>query len=86
LFVAILFIFFDSEAARSLDASSSCSATTIGFHAAVCTPDGNLALPSAFSSVEDALLLAVAWYQTSPLNEHGFPPVVHRYVSRTANC
>ena len=50
--------------------------TTIGFHAAACFPDGNLALPPAFASLEDALSRAVAWYQKSPLNEHGFPPVV----------
>jgi hypothetical protein len=68
---------FNFKAAGSTDVPSACfPPTTIGFHAAVCKPDGNLALPLAFSSLEDALLRAVSWYQKSPLNEHGFPPVV----------
>jgi hypothetical protein len=64
------------NAASSNDAPNPCASTTVGFHAAVCTPDGNLALPLSFSDLEDGLLRAVAWYQASPLNEHGFPPVV----------
>jgi hypothetical protein len=66
-----------SRIAVSINVASSCQPpTTIGFHTAVCTPDGNLALPLAFASLEDSLLKAVSWYLTSPLDEHGFPPVV----------
>jgi hypothetical protein len=73
---------FNFIAAISSDVTSACSPpTTIGFHAAVCTPDGNIALPLAFSSLEDALSRAVSWYQKSPLNEHGFPPVVRLALS-----
>ena len=79
---ALMLLCADSKAATSSKSSSSCSPpTTIGFHAAVCSPDGNLALPLAFSSLQDSLLRAVSWYQRSPLNEHGFPPVVRIHPS-----
>ena len=68
---------FSSAFVNSSTLSDGCpQSTTIGFHSAVCSPDGNLALPLAFSSLEDALFRAVSWYQDSPLSEHGYPPVV----------
>ena len=74
---AFLLYCFSSVFVNSRSLSVSCAqATTIGFHSAVCSPDGNLALPLAFSSLEDALFRAVSWYQGSPLSEHGYPPVV----------
>ncbi len=68
---------FSSAFVNSSHSSDGCPpSTTIGFHPAVCSPDGNLALPLAFSSLEDAVLRSVSWYRDSPLSEHGYPPVV----------
>ncbi len=67
---------FSSAFVNSSHSSDGCPpSTTIGFHSAVCSPDGNLALPLAFSSLEDAVLRSVSWYRDSPLSEHGYPPV-----------
>ncbi len=74
---ALSLISFHPRIAVSINVASSCQPpTTVGFHTAVCTPDGNLALPLAFASLEDSLLKAVSWYHTSPLDERGYPPVV----------
>ena len=79
LAVASVFLLycFSSAFVNSSHSSDGCPpSTTIGFHPAVCSPDGNLALPLAFSSLEDAVLRSVSWYRDSPLSEHGYPPVV----------
>lgn len=84
---ATLFICFNLKNAGATSVQNPCTpSTTIGFHTAVCSSDGNLALPLAFSSLEDSLQRAVSWYQSSPLDAHGFPPVVRCRALTSACC